>query len=60
MARKTRKHHKKGGTRSILKKYNNNKNKTEKTAKKVQWAESVISPKRKLGRTRSRTKSQNK
>jgi len=44
----------KGGTKSILRK-GSKENKTKKT---VKWASSVVSPKQKLGRTRSRTKAQ--
>lgn len=51
------KHPKKnGGTKSILRK--KSKNKTNKTKKHVQWDSSVVSPKQKEGRSRSRTKTQ--
>ena len=57
---KNRKSHKrsnrKGGTKSILRK----DSKDNKTKKRVQWDPSVVSPKQKLGRTRSRTKAQSK
>lgn len=44
----------KGGTKSILRKGS----KENKTKKSVKWASTVVSPKPKLGRTRSRTKAQ--
>lgn len=44
----------KGGTKSILR----IASKDNKTKKSVRWASTVVSPKQKLGRTRSRTKAQ--
>lgn len=53
--RKTNKRNqRKGGTKGILRKTDA----SNKTKKRVQWHSTVVSPKPKLGRTRSRTKAQ--